>query len=169
MIWFLADTHFGHYLSALGRPFQDERMDQLIIDGWNLRVKSGDIVWHLGDFALGMKFEDMRSLFRKLNGDKHLVKGNHCQNNKVHRLGWASIHDTHMLSTDKGMIWLSHYSHQTWPQKGHGSFHLFGHSHGNLTGIGRSMDVGIDCHNYEPISLDYVIHTLTPLEYKIQD
>lgn len=35
-----------------------------------------------------------------------------------------------------------------------GAWHLYGHSHGRLSPQGRSLDVGVDCHNFRPISLD---------------
>jgi hypothetical protein len=41
-------------------------------------------------------------------------------------------------------VWLSHYSHRTWPGAGKGAFHFYGHSHGSLEGIGLSRDVGVD-------------------------
>jgi hypothetical protein len=34
-----------------------------------------------------------------------------------------------------------------------GPWMLYGHSHGNLIDIGgKTIDVGVDCHNYRPIS-----------------
>lgn len=36
-----------------------------------------------------------------------------------------------------------------------GSWMLYGHSHGNLTDIGgKTIDVGVDCFDYYPVSLD---------------
>lgn len=168
MIYFTSDTHFHHYLPALGRPFADERMDDLLVDNWNSKVKSGDTIWHLGDFALHSPLEKTDTLFKRLNGDKHLVMGNHDHNNKNQRLRWASVHDTHMLKVDDHQFWLAHYAHRVWPSKHYGVFHLYGHSHGHLPGLDRSMDVGVDVlgHDFSPISLEYVLDKLKDIEFK---
>lgn len=34
--------------------------------------------------------------------------------------------------------------------------HLFGHSHGNLPGTATSTDVGVDCFEYRPVTLDEI-------------
>ncbi len=46
----------------------------------------------------------------------------------------------------------------------HGAYHLYGHSHGALPGIGRSMDVGAPCVNYTPISMAEVVEKLKDKE-----
>ena len=50
-------------------------------------------------------------------------------------------------------IWLSHYAHRTWPRLHRGDLHLYGHSHGTLPGDSRSLDVGVDCWGYRPVTL----------------
>jgi len=45
---------------------------------------------------------------------------------------------------------------RVWNGSHRGSYHLFGHSHGGLPSHGLSFDVGVDCHNYSPISYDDV-------------
>ncbi len=43
---------------------------------------------------------------------------------------------------------------------------LYGHSHGNLPDIGgKTMDVGVDCHGYKPISLDEVAEFMAGREF----
>lgn len=54
MIWFTADTHFGHknIIKYCDRPFDSiENMDQTIIGAINNNVQPNDILWHLGDFC----------------------------------------------------------------------------------------------------------------------
>lgn len=49
MIYFTADTHFGHknIIKHAKRPFNNvTQMDQIIIDNWNTRVNENDIVYH---------------------------------------------------------------------------------------------------------------------------
>lgn len=143
-------------------------MDELLISNWNKVVSPKDSVWHLGDFGFTKNLEDARHIFNRLNGDKHLVKGNHDQNNKVHQLPWGSVHDTHMLSYEGYHFWLSHYAHRTWPSKYYGTYHLFGHSHGKLPNLDRSIDVGVDApgNNYTPISALEVVERLKGVKWE---
>jgi calcineurin-like phosphoesterase family protein len=45
-----------------------------------------------------------------------------------------------------------------WLGSNRGNYHLYGHSHGSLPDDPNSLsiDVGVDCHNYKPISADRV-------------
>jgi calcineurin-like phosphoesterase family protein len=54
------------------------------------------------------------------------------------------------------VIALCHYSMQVWELSNYGSWHLFGHTHGKLKGIGMSFDVGVDCTEFAPLSLEQV-------------
>ena len=54
-VFFTADTHYGHraVVDYCHRPFVDEKeMDEAMIERWNAVVQPGDLVYHLGDFAL---------------------------------------------------------------------------------------------------------------------
>jgi len=136
-------------------------MNNLMIKNWNEKITPQDKVFFLGDFALHMRLPDMEAIFEKLNGDKHLIVGNHDRNNKVHQLKWGSVHDVMMVDTPgQGSFWLSHYPHRSWPRSFHGSFHLHGHCHGKMSPYTNSLDVGMDCHNYYPLSLDEVLQKI---------
>lgn len=79
MIYYIADTHFGHkgILNLDRRPFADvQQMEETLIMLWNATVKPGDTVYILGDFCWGKKDEWIRIL-RKLKGNKVLIQGNH--------------------------------------------------------------------------------------------
>lgn len=162
--WFVSDTHFGHrgILSSRmdrPRPFSSiDVHDEYIISRWNDRVRDEDIVWHLGDFAYGGGHAYARQVFDQLRGRKHLIVGNHEAQGL--RLPWATppVQACRVVVQDPGMarpqgIWLSHYSHRTWPSLHRGDIHLYGHSHGSLPGTARSCDVGIDCWGYRPVRL----------------
>lgn len=52
MIYFTADTHFGHcnVIRFCDRPFASaEEMDEAMIQNWNERVTGNDTVYILGD------------------------------------------------------------------------------------------------------------------------
>jgi calcineurin-like phosphoesterase family protein len=77
--FFCSDTHFGHrnIIKYSERPFADfEEMDWKIVDQWNKTVGPTDVVYHLGDVAMGdsSRWDDILS---SLNGYKVLVVGNH--------------------------------------------------------------------------------------------
>ena len=79
MIYFISDTHFNHknIIKYCNRPFDSvEEMNNIIIKNWNKVILPNDIIYHLGDFALGNK-ELSLSIIHKLNGNKFLIRGNH--------------------------------------------------------------------------------------------
>lgn len=77
--FFTSDTHFGHanIIRLCNRPFKDvNHMNEEIVRRWNEVVSEDDIVYHLGDVALGT-FADSINYVSRLNGYKILVPGNH--------------------------------------------------------------------------------------------
>jgi len=86
-IWLISDTHFQHenilkFRDADGNLIRGglfdsvEQMDDYMCTQWNRYVKPGDIIYHLGDVMMGSK-ETFVSMFKKLNGQKRLIVGNH--------------------------------------------------------------------------------------------
>jgi calcineurin-like phosphoesterase family protein len=47
---------------------------------------------------------------------------------------------------------LCHYCLRVWNKSHFDSWHLFGHSHGQLPALGKSLDVGVDGHGFAPWS-----------------
>lgn len=189
-IWFTADHHFGHenIIKYCNRPFLSASvMDETMIDRWNSVVETGDAVYHLGDFTLG-DMSYFRRYSRRLNGRLFVIPGSHDwrwlkgydreEDPPVSADGmWVTVtpplmsleireHRGRNYQRDKHplVIVLCHYSMQKWDRSHHGSLHLFGHSHGRVEGIGRSMDVGVDCWDFYPLDLDAVIEELTEHE-----
>ena len=162
MIWITADTHFSHaaIIKHTNRPFKTiQEMDEALISNWNMRVKKNDIVYHLGDFS----WKPPEIYLNRLNGKVHLIRGNHeFRMSKKHFEGFEFIKDVYQLKYNGMKFWMSHYAHRTWPSKGYGSIHCFGHSHGALDDYGLSTDVGVDCSErligrpYSPISIDEI-------------
>ena len=87
-IWVISDTHFQHAniltfkesetgKLVRGSLFDNEdQMDECMMDNWNSVVKPGDKVYHLGDVFFGNK-ESFIKLWKRLNGQKRLILGNH--------------------------------------------------------------------------------------------
>ncbi|QIJ77510.1 metallophosphoesterase [Methylobacterium sp. NI91] len=163
--FFTADTHFGHagILHACRRPFSSiAEHDALLVEAWNATVKPGDTVYHLGDFALG-PVEAAEQIFRRLNGRKCLVAGNHDRRNR--KLGWAEVHDgIREISVEGRHVVMCHYPLRAWSRSFRGSLHLYGHTHGTLPGTTQSSDVGVDVWGYRPVSLTDIIDAMALAE-----
>lgn len=159
-IWFTSDRHFGHgMLVERGiRPFVSvEEMDEALIAAHNAKVKPGDTFYDLGDFA----FSDHDRYLDRLNGEGHLVPGNHDHTGRIRKAkGWHKIEDrlTHLKLPDMTQLVLCHYALRVWRNSHHGAIHLYGHSHGNLPGDSQSCDVGVDCGwtKHAPVSLEQI-------------
>jgi calcineurin-like phosphoesterase family protein len=168
-IWFCSDTHFSHanIIKYCNRPFADtDEMDEALIRNWNSVVKPGDDVFHLGDVSFAKDQSKTCRILDRLNGNKFLIKGNHDKITDANlRAKFSFIRDYYELYvTDesahggKQLIVLLHFAMKIWNKCHRGSIHLYGHSHGTLPDDpgSLSMDVGVDSHNYTPISYEQV-------------
>lgn len=176
MIYFTADLHFLHpkIVEICNRPTDIEHHDKWLIDIWNSTVKKKDDVYIVGDVSMGSRLHTDKILDR-LNGNKHLILGNHDNNIKNStRFGtitqikdfWTEVKNEEGKTT-KFHIVLCHYPMKSWNRKVHGSAHLFGHVHGRLEGDGLSFDVGIDANDYRILSLDDVLLKFTKISMKL--
>lgn len=178
-LWFVADTHYGHeaVIRFGNRPWGSvDEMNEGLVEAWNAVVSPRDEVWHLGDVSfIGATALDF---LRRVNGRVHVCFGNHDSRKELIDLElneWVeSIQHVKYLRWQKRRFWLSHYAHRVWPNSNAGSFHLFGHSHGDMDiGGGRLMDVGVDAtakrignwrtpraRDYRPVSFDEVVSAL---------
>jgi calcineurin-like phosphoesterase family protein len=165
MIYFTADTHFGHanIIRYCNRPFTGvHEMNLAITEAWNSLVESGDTVYVIGDFS----FTNPQPYLEKLRGQKILIRGNH--DSKKFDGHWSSVHDYLKIHHNKNEYILSHYAMRVWEHSYRGSMMLYGHSHNALesTPWGKSMDVGVDAIaarglGYRPISIEEVTSILS--------
>jgi calcineurin-like phosphoesterase family protein len=130
-------------------------MDAALIANWNAVVGRTDDVWHLGDFAYSKDATYIAGVFAHLNGRKNIVLGNH-DHRHTQELPWASVQRLVGIKVDKRLVVLCHFAMRVWPSSHYGSLHLYGHSHGNLPGTRQSCDVGVDCWDYRPVSLNEI-------------
>jgi len=180
-IWFTADLHGGHpkIVDICNRPVSREEHDEwLIREVFNKYVQRKDEVYLLGDISLA-KRKDAQKWVARLNGNKHLILGNHDKN--IRNLGnWTEvtqIKDFTFSRKDPNInihIVLCHYPLASWNRKVHGSWHLYGHVHGRFQNTGLSWDVGIDNKEYfegwlRPISLYEVVKIMNNLQLKGRD
>ncbi len=78
-VWFTSDLHIGHarIVELCNRPFRDvDHMNEELVERWNAKITDADVVFILGDLALG-KIDDSLEWVKLLLGRKMLVPGNH--------------------------------------------------------------------------------------------
>jgi calcineurin-like phosphoesterase family protein len=173
-IWFTSDTHFGHYniIKYCNRPFKDTvEMNETIIRNWNNVVKETDFVYHLGDFAYGKDVTNFDMYFNRLNGFIVLIEGNHDQLASMNKHKFYSYKKMHEIRYNDQDVILCHYAMRIWNKSHHGAWHLYGHSHGTLPDDihALSFDVGVDCHNFTPISFERVKEIMDKKKYETID
>ena len=164
--WLLADLHLGHknVLRHDNRPWDDIVLhDAVMRAACAEHGRKNRTLWLLGDIA--SRVSDLASFMHEVKpqwGKIILIRGNH--DDKVawrHRDWFAESHESRYVRlTPDIKMYLSHYAHRTWRNSHHGSYHFHGHSHGALPRLGRSMDVGAPCVNYQPICLTECIRQL---------
>lgn len=114
-VLFTSDTHFGDHrtLNIGKRPFASTaEMNDVLIANWNAAVGEGDEVWHLGDVA--RRAADVPALLARLNGIKHLLRGNNDPPGTVAAEGWASARDYAEIEVDGTRLILCHYPFRSW-------------------------------------------------------
>lgn len=166
-IFFTSDHHFGHrnIIKFSNRPFASvEEMDAALIKRWNDKVGPDDEVYHLGDVGLTSN-TNLATILEQLNGKIYLIKGNHesaamhCSN----RFEWIkeyfelTVKDAEAHKGEQFIV-LFHYAIKEWNASHHGTWHLYGHHHGSLADdpSSRSFDIGVDCHDFYPLSYEEV-------------
>lgn len=152
-VFFTSDLHFSHaniLKYQPDRPWANvQDMNEGIISNWNSVVTPQDEVYIIGDFAFAQPVE-VANICRRLNGNKFLVKGNHDDVRDAEvRAAFGWIKDYYELNVDLGgkhkqKICMHHYAGRVWNKSHHGSWQLYGHSHGSLPPQGKQIDVGID-------------------------
>ena len=158
MVYLTGDTHFYHsnIITHCHRPFSDvDNMHEILIDNWNKTVNRGDVIYHLGDFAFTRNRDAVKQLRKSLNGEIHLIKGNHDQfSDAFYRSIFNSVSNLKEIKYRNRTVVLCHYALRVWNKKHYNSYHFYAHSHGLLPPWGRSCDVGVDVRNYMPFSIE---------------
>lgn len=178
-IWFTADHHFGHrnIIDHCERPYSSvEEMDENMIQRWNEVVGRTDTVYHLGDVGMGSDTHTLECVSR-LNGRKILVWGNHDSVHPRHSKAmarqqtWAKYFAAQTMMAQVKLaggrkILLSHYPYtedhteeardMQWRPPNTGMFLLHGHVHNLWLMKEGQLNVGVDVHNFYPVSIDEV-------------
>lgn len=145
-------------------------MDAAIISRCNEVVGVGDTLYHLGDVSWSSFNIQNNYLSRLVCKNVHLILGNHdnLKPSEYLSMGFITVSTYKEIRQDvvrgtpqsqgsSKKVILCHYPFRSWEGKGKGGYDLYGHCHGSLEpGLDRSMDVGVDTHDFYPWSWDEI-------------
>lgn len=182
MRYFLtADTHFGHgnIIEYCDRPFKNaDDMNEKLITNWNMRVKTEDTVFIIGDFCfradktvvekVGAGKEKASFWMDRLNGSKILVKGNHDNNNSAKtiieciHITFANrrinlCHKPEHVNYDFPINFVGHV-HNAWKIQKRSTPGAYGPKETIL------FNVGVDVNRYMPITIDEALGEIARFE-----
>ena len=159
--WFTSDEHLDDQsiIAICDRPWaQAEEMSLAIIHTVNETLKEGDTLYHIGDWCRhgimnALRTQQLMSMYKK-GITHHLILGNHDRLppfdyiemgfTSVHTSlilgGLALVHDPCVFDIVKGRYMLA-----------------CGHGHGLFKNMEGVVNVGVDLHDYKPITLEEVV------------
>lgn len=151
-IFVTADTHFDHanIIKYCDRPFANvHEMNEVLMNNWNAVVQSRDLVYIVGDFAWKARHRYWAGM---LNGRKTFIRGSHDAVGIVEPC-FESVHDILDTKISGQKVTFCHYPMLSWRASFHGSWHLYGHTHGRILELKDKLtfDVGVDVWDYRPI------------------
>jgi calcineurin-like phosphoesterase family protein len=190
-LWFTSDTHYNHTnicrattrwtdADSVTRDFSSlQKMNETLVSNINKYVQQDDILIHLGDWSFG-GFESIKEFRDRIVCQNiHLVLGNHDGHIEKNKDNICSIFSSvnHYVKLDlrrpsqkgKGQVdrfsfVLCHFPIASWDGMNDGVIHAHGHVHlpaHHRVGKGKSIDVGVDGNNLEPIDLDEVLRIMS--------
>ena len=179
MIYITSDWHFCHDQPFIYEPrgFSSvNEMNEAIVERHNLIVSNDDDVWVLGDLMLNDNEKGIE-LISKLNGNLHIVCGNHDTDRRKELYktlpNFITMYDGKMLRYKKYSFMLSHFPTITTNYDDQGityrTLSLFGHTHSKEKFYNDNpyiYNVAVDAHNCFPVSIEQII---TDMKTKAKD
>jgi calcineurin-like phosphoesterase family protein len=159
----ISDTHFCHanilkFKDKEGKRFRGsifnttEEMNEKIIENWNSVVCPQDIVYHLGDVYFGNTAE-VREIFKRLNGHKRLIVGNHDNIKQIAKENWfQKIQMWRMFAEEK--LLLTHVPVHESALEFRNLVNIHGHIHQNTSPEGPYINVSAEAVNYTPVAFE---------------
>ena len=171
MIYFIADTHFGHenIIRLCNRPFGNvTEMNSYMFQAWNARVKDDDTVYIIGDMAFRTHVDEAVKFISGLKGHKCLIKGNHdgrTLKNEAFRKLFDEVADIKSLALGNTRVIMCHYPICEWEGYFRGSYLVYGHIHNTTTtpaykfmhGMDKALNAGADIIHYTPATFEELI------------
>lgn len=168
MIYFTADTHFGHYnvIRFCDRPFASaEEMDEAMIQNWNDRVTGNDTVYILGDMFF--RSTNAEGILKRLKGKKRLIVGNH-DGSWMTKFDYAryffSVDRFLETSDGKRSLTLCHYPMLSWKHAKR-SYMIHGHIHNDtradfwplIAARENVLNADVDINSFKPVTFDELL------------
>ncbi len=169
MIYYIADTHFGHtnVIRHDNRPFSSiEEMDRTIIENWNARVRDTDDIYIVGDFIYRGAHEPEWYL-KQLKGKKHFIIGNHdgavLKSNEALKY-FVDVDKMAHVIDGRNHICLCHFPIAEWNGFYKGHYHIYAHIHNNTNDVyyfmkkyDRALNAGCMINNYMPVTFNELV------------
>ena len=160
--WIISDTHFFH--ENIGRycdrPYG---WQEAIIENWNRLIQPEEIVFHLGDLALGKK-ANIEGLVPLLRGKLYLIRGNHdrCSKAFYQRQEITLVPDPYRMDHPSGLKLI--FSHRPIVPLEPGVLNLHGHVHNSPTPeLGaRHVNLCVEERDYRPWRLGEILPPAEP-------
>ena len=157
--WWTSDYHFSHFniIRYCKRPFTNTQdMDRALIQKYNEKVKDDDICYILGDVAMcGPTYREyLENIIQQLNGNKHLILGNHDRFKPADyiEMGFRAVHTSLELQDHKLVLIHDPVNSIVAPEK---TF-VVGHVHDMWLKDNNAINIGVDAHNFYPVNLTRV-------------
>lgn len=159
--YIISDTHFGdpNIIFYENRPFNSvKEMNETIIKNWNKTIAKEDIVFFLGDVAVGYNSYLLKELIKDLSGYKILIMGNHDKKYSPEtwkKIGFSEICKYPIIYNEFYIF--SHeplYLNKNMPYR-----NVHGHLHSNMIQNKDSRlyyNVSVEQINYTPINFEVI-------------
>lgn len=167
MIYFTADTHFNHnnVLKYERNQFKTiKEHNDFIMSVIKNTIKDGDVLYHLGDFSMGVELPtDIVKEFKSLPCKKILIAGNHDGAGKdgtieKHFSGiFDEIYTKPVYYSNRVLL-----SHEPLPVTA-GTLNIHGHLHGAYLDSPNHINVNIHMMDYKLLSEKFLFNKLNQL------
>jgi calcineurin-like phosphoesterase family protein len=158
-----------------------KEMNQGLIDNWNSVVSSGDLVYHLGDFAFRKKGDTnaFQKIVDQLNGQIILIKGNHDRTKEVKGI-FPIVLETATMKLGSKLYGVAHappdavingvkyglcgHVHNKW--KIHINRVLHVSKHKTISKKIPLINCGVDVWDYKPVSFEEITNLTQSLGHE---
>lgn len=166
--WFTSDTHFGSQrtLELSKRPFLGiEEMNWTMVERWNKVVSPESEVIHLGDFGDYKWARYLNGKIKLLYGNYERKEGEDIPRNSLESYNVTVLKPNILALKVRGFnedpnfkLILGHeptnvLRYLNEHDSDDGAWAVFGHIHGRQRIKKFGVDVGVDCNNFYPMSL----------------
>lgn len=152
--WVTSDNHFAHANINIYEPCRPPNCDAVMIERWNEVVADEDIVFHLGDIALG-KREQFEETVTKLPGRIFMIRGNHDRKGAAgaswyRSLGIEIVEEPFRLNYDGWTVSFAHrpdHAAVLYPKH----LQVHGHIHSREKENRRQINVCVERTDFRPV------------------